>query len=144
MVMSLRDAQARLQGAGLYVSAQDDESLFIAGSINEVGNGINLSQDACTLFREHGRWVVVFPAEGSATREAEGSLPDLVALIEDVYHRYRKTGGPLKDSAAAAVEGWNPERPSADQPNDEWNGAGGTTIAVEKGPEYPTEDRSRT
>ncbi len=97
MSTPLQEVQSRLEAQGLHVSA-DEQSLFIAGSLVNVGADICLSSDACVLLQHADRWVVIFPAEGICTYEVDGPLPEMVSLIEHVYQHHRDTGGGLTDA----------------------------------------------
>src|SRR5262249_33078612 len=103
MLATILDAKARLESEGLHVSRRDDHSLWIAATLRDAGEGIRLSDDACALLGDSGRWVAVFPAEGLFTYEVPASLAELVSLITAVYAHYRQAGGQLKDAFKHAV-----------------------------------------
>ena len=96
--MTIDDAKARLETEGLYVSCNDTHSLWIAGRVRDLGEGIKLSDDACTLIGDSDCWVAVFPAEGLFTYEVPGSLSELVSQIIAVYAHYRRVGGSFRDA----------------------------------------------
>jgi len=121
MLATILDAKAKLESEGLHVSRSGDQSLWIAATLREAGDGITLSDDASALIRNSGRWVAVFPAEGVFTYEAPGSLAELVSLIVTVYAHYRRVGGLLKDAFKQAVS--HPEQYLA-----------GRSLAVSNGP----------
>ena len=98
MLATLLDAKAKLEAEGLHVSCSSGDSLWIAANVRDAGEGIKISEDACSLLRKSNRWVVVFPAEGLFTYEVPGSLSDLVAVIAVVYASYRQMDGSLKDA----------------------------------------------
>ncbi len=102
MLATALDAKARLEAAGLHVSlcSHGSDSLFIAAGFTEFDDGLKISQDASVLDRnkETGRWLVTLPGEGGSFQGVEGDLPDVVALIEQVYHHYRNAGGKLRDA----------------------------------------------
>jgi hypothetical protein len=93
MLVTTLDAKGQLEAEGLHVSRNDTHSLWIAGNVRDVGNGVRLSNDACSLMWKSGLWVAVFPSEGRLTYEVPGSLPELVSLITSVYAQYRQAGG---------------------------------------------------
>jgi len=98
MLVTTLDAKAKLEAAGLHVSCNNGDSLWIAATLRDMGAGIKLSHDACSLISTSNGWVAVFPAEGLITYEVSDSLPKLVALVTTVYADYRSMGGPLKDA----------------------------------------------
>src|SRR4051794_19997186 len=98
MLVTTLDAKAKLEAEGLHVSCNNAHSLWIAATVRDMGAGIKLSNDACSLIWNTGRWVAVFPAEGLLTYEVPGSLSELVSLITAVYADYRRAGEPLKDA----------------------------------------------
>jgi hypothetical protein len=93
MLETTLDAKAKLEEEGLYVSCNNANSLWIAGTLRDMGEGIKLSDDACSLMANSGRWVAVFPAEGLLNYEVAGSLSEVVSLITAVYSYYRRRGG---------------------------------------------------
>ena len=103
MLVTTLDAKAKLEAEGLHVTCNDANSLWIAANMRETGNGINLSEDACSLIWDSGRWVAVFPAEGMLTYEVPGSLSELVALITAVYTQCRRAGGHANDALRRVV-----------------------------------------
>ena len=111
MIATILDAKARLEAGGFYVSPKDDHSLFIAGHVTDVGDGIKISNDACGLFQHGGQWLVIFPGRGMTSREVPGQLPDLVALIEAVYRRHQSTGGDLWEAVRDVIDGAEPASP---------------------------------
>jgi hypothetical protein len=103
MLVTTLDAKAKLEAEGLYVACNNAHSLWIAANYQDVGEGIRLSNDACSLLWDSGRWVAVFPAEGLLTYEVPGTLPDLVSIISAVYSQYRRAGGLFKDAFKQVV-----------------------------------------
>jgi hypothetical protein len=103
MLVTTLDAKAKLEAEGLHVSGNNPHSLWIAATLQDMGAGIKLSNDACSLTWTSSRWVAVFPAEGLLTYEIPGSLSELVSLITAVYADYRQVGGALKDAIKRAV-----------------------------------------
>lgn len=97
MLTTTLDARSQLESEGLHVSCPTPHSMWIAASVRDMGKGINLSYDACSLICKSGQWFAVFPAEGLCTYEVPGSLPELISFISKVYEQYRRTGGPFKD-----------------------------------------------
>ena len=103
MLTNANDAKAKLESEGLYVSLSD-HSLWIAAAVRDAGvGGIKISDDACSLIGQSGRWVAVFPAEGLFAYEVPGSLAELVPLVISVYAHYRRTGGPFRQAFAQVV-----------------------------------------
>lgn len=98
MPESLLDAKSHLEAQELHVSCADSHGLWIAAAVRDVGQGIKHSSDACSLVETAGQWVAIFPARGSLTYEVPGTLPDLVALILNVYSHYRRAGGSLEEA----------------------------------------------
>jgi hypothetical protein len=105
MVGTALDAKAKLEAEGLHVSCNNADSLWIAATVRDGGDRIGLSDDACSLIWNSGRWVAVFPAEGLLTYEVPGSLPELVSVITAVYAHYRQTGTPFKHAVKQVVTG---------------------------------------
>ncbi len=103
MLATILDAKAKLESEGLHVSRSGDQSLWIAATLRDSGDGITLSDDACALIGNSGRWVAVFPAEGLFTYEVPGSLAELISLIVTVYAHYRRVGGLFKDAFKQTV-----------------------------------------
>src|SRR5438445_9006552 len=103
MLATMLDAKAKLESEGLHVSHSGEHSLWIAATLRDAGDGITLSDDACALLGNSGRWVAVFPAEGLSTYEVPGALADLVSLIVTVYARSQQAGGPFKEAFKQAV-----------------------------------------
>ncbi|SRR5579884_2106633 len=97
MLVTTLDAKARLEAEGLHVSCNNAHGLWIAANVRHAG-GIRLSDDACALLWDSGRWVAIFPAEGLTTYEVPGTLTDLVSLIAAVYRQYRQAGGAFRDA----------------------------------------------
>lgn len=97
MPITISDVQAELEAQGLRVVRNNEHSLWIAATVRDAGEGVGLSDDACSLFADAGRWVAVFPADGLATYEVSGPLPELVSLIASVYAHYRQAGGRFID-----------------------------------------------
>lgn len=108
MLVTALDAKAKLEAEGLHVSCNGAHSLWIAGTVRDVGEGIKLSDDACSLTWHSGRWVAVFPAEGMFIYEVPATLPELVSAITAVYTQHRRAGGQFKDAFKAVVS--DPER----------------------------------
>src|SRR5438105_7516058 len=98
MMTTILDAKAELEAAGLHVSCNNPHSLWIAANVRDAGDGIKLSDDACSLLWDKNRWVAVFPAEGLLTSEVPGTLPELVSLILTVYKQFRQAVGQFKDA----------------------------------------------
>jgi hypothetical protein len=105
MHVTALDAKAKLEAEGLQVSWNNPQSLWIAATVRDAGSGIRLSEDACSLCWNSGRWVAVFPAEGLLTYEVPGSLPELVSVITAVYAHARETSTPFKDAVKQVVTG---------------------------------------
>jgi hypothetical protein len=105
MMITALEAKAKLEAEGLHVSCNNAHSLWIAATLRDAGEEIKLSEDACSLIWDSGRWVAVFPAEGLRTYEVPGTLSELVALITAVYDHYRQAGGPLKQAFRQVVSG---------------------------------------
>jgi hypothetical protein len=124
MLATVLDAKAKLESEDLRVVQSSDSSLWIAATLRDAGNGIAVSNDACALLGNAGRWVAVFPAEGLFTYEVPGSLADLVSLIARVYGHYRRVGGPFKDAFKQAVT--QPEQYLTGRSRVSSNGAPGT------------------
>jgi hypothetical protein len=108
MVQTLLEAKAQLEAEGLYVAWNIPNALWIAGTLTQKGEGIQLSPDACSLLRDGERWVAIFPAEGLRTYEREGPLPELVSLIVTVYQHYRRSGRAFSEAFPRSVR--NPEQ----------------------------------
>lgn len=106
--MTIHDAKANLETEGLYVSSNDTRSLWIAGCVRDMGEGVKLSDDACTLIWDSDHWVAVFPAKGFLTYEVAGSLSELVTIIAMVYAHYRRMSGSFRDAFEQTVP--NPEQ----------------------------------
>jgi hypothetical protein len=98
VIGTILDAKALLESEGLCVSGPHAQSLWVAATVREAGEGVKVSEDACSLIGNGERWVAVFPAEGLCTYEVPGTLPELVSLISAVYRQYRRAGGALKDA----------------------------------------------
>lgn len=103
MIVTASDAKAHLKANNLYVSERTSPSLWIAGSVRDVGDGVMMSNDACSLISTAGGWVAVFPAEGLCTYELPGTLDGLVATIRAVYEQYRRAGGAFADAFRQTV-----------------------------------------
>jgi hypothetical protein len=103
MLETTLEAKAKLEAEGLHVSCNNPHSLWIAATVRDMGSGIKLSNDACSLTWNAGRWVAIFPADGLLTYEVPGSLPELVSLVSAVYANYRQAGGQLKDAFKRVV-----------------------------------------
>ena len=88
MIETIGEAKASLEQQRLYVSCYNDRSLWIAGNVRDIGDGIMFSKDACSLLFDADRWCAVFPTEGNLTYEVPGALDDLVQLVQKVYKRY--------------------------------------------------------
>jgi hypothetical protein len=108
VVATALDAKAKLEAEGLHVSCNNAHSLWIAATLRDVGEGVKLSDDACSLICNTDRWVAVFPAEGLLTYEVPGTLTELVSLISAVYDQYRRGGGRFKDAFKHATS--DPDR----------------------------------
>jgi hypothetical protein len=103
MLVTTLDAKARLEAEGLHVACNNAHSLWIAAHVQDTGEGIRLSNDACGLLWDSDRWVAVFPAQGLLTYEIPGTLPDLVSLISAIYSQYRCAGGEFRDAFMRVV-----------------------------------------
>ncbi len=103
MAETILDAKASLEAEGLYVACTNDHALWIAVNIQDMGDGIRLSNDSCSLLWSSDHWVAVFPAEGLLTYEVPGTLPDLVPLISAVCAQYRRAGGAFKDAIKEVI-----------------------------------------
>src|SRR5438132_1508276 len=103
MLVTLLDAKAQLEAAGFHVACNNAHALWIAANVRDVGAGVGLSDDACSLLWDAERWVAVFPAGGLLTYEVPGTLPDLVSVIAAVYTLYRRAGGPFQDALKHVV-----------------------------------------
>ncbi len=103
MLENTLDAKAKLEAEGLHVSCNNAHSLWIAGTARDLGPGIKLSDDACSLIGNSSGWVAIFPAAGLLTYEVPGSLSDLVSVITAVYAHYRRKGGPFNDAVKQVV-----------------------------------------
>jgi hypothetical protein len=103
VLVTTLDAKAKLEAEGLHVSCNNPNSLWIAATVRDMGEGIRASDDACSLIWDSSRWVAVFPAEGLLTFEVPGSLSELVSLIIAVYAHCRRTGGSVKDAIRQIV-----------------------------------------
>jgi hypothetical protein len=103
MIVTASDAKARLEANGLYVSARGSSSLWIAGTVHDAGDGVIMSNDACSLIANAGGWVAVFPAEGLCTYELPGTLEELVATICAVYDQSRRGRGSFADAFRQVV-----------------------------------------
>lgn len=103
MIVTISDAKAHLEANDLYVSARGSSSLWIAATVHDAGDGVMMSNDACTLIANAGGWVAVFPAEGLCTYEVPGPLEELVATICTVYERYRGAGGAFANAFRQVV-----------------------------------------
>ena len=88
MVETIQDAKASLEKQHLHVVCDTAQSLWIAGTVRDAGEGVRISDDACVLLADADRWCAVFPTEGSRTYEVPGTLDELVQVIQDVYKRY--------------------------------------------------------
>jgi hypothetical protein len=88
MIETIREAKAVLEQQGLYVAYNNDRSLWIAGIVRDIGDGIMFSKDSCSLLFDTDRWCAVFPTEGALTYEVPGALDELVQLVQNVYKRY--------------------------------------------------------
>jgi hypothetical protein len=88
MIETIQDAKALLEKQNLYVAYNNDQSLWIAGRVRDAGEGVRVSNDACSLIFDADRWIAVFPTEGSLTYEVPGALDELVQLVQNVYKRY--------------------------------------------------------
>lgn len=108
MLKTAADAKAKLETEGLHVAFNSPDSLWIAASVREAGDGITLSDDACSLIWKPSGWVAVFPGEGLLSYEVPGILPELVPLITAVYTHYRRAGGPFQAAFPKVVS--QPER----------------------------------
>ncbi len=103
MLVTTLDAREKLAAEGFHVSCNSPHSLWIAATVRDMGEGIKVSNDACSLTWNSSQWVAVFPAEGLFTYEVPGSLSELVQLITTVYASYRQAGGSLKDAFKRVV-----------------------------------------
>jgi hypothetical protein len=108
VIVNALDAKKQLELEGLYVSHHNPHSLWIAATVRDMGEGIKLSEDACSLICKSGQWIAVFPAEGLCTYEVPGLLPDLVTVVSRVYEQHRRTGGPFQAAFRQVVN--NPDQ----------------------------------
>jgi len=112
MDQTLPDAKISLESQGLHVRLSSPTSLFIAGSLSEVGvkgeghygETIHVSKDACALFQRPDTWIAVFPADGMQTYEVAGTLPALLRLITTVYESYRRENGDFTEAFRRSVD----------------------------------------
>jgi len=88
MIETIQDAQALLEKQNLHVVRDTDQSLLIAATVRDAGEGVRVLNDACALLPDADRWCAIFPTEGSRTYEVPGTLDELVQLIQNVYKRY--------------------------------------------------------
>ena len=111
MNSELEDAKRRLQAAGLTVRTTTEDSLWIAGHLTELGDGLRLSHDACALMaKANGEFVGVFPSLGHMTIEVPGSIPDLTFLILATYLRHRELGGEFPQAVGVVLRDAVPSR----------------------------------
>jgi hypothetical protein len=103
MKPTILDAKTALEAAGLEVKPSGEQSLWIAATTKDIGDGIRVSTDASALVHHDDRWMAVFPGEGMLSYEVPGDLRDLVPLIRHVYTCYRRRGGSFKDAFRYAV-----------------------------------------
>ena len=103
MIDTASDAKAHLEANGLYVSARGSSSLWIAATVHDTGDGVIMSNDACSLIAHAEGWVAVFPAEGLCTYELPGTLEELVAILCTVYEQYRRAGGAFANAFRQVV-----------------------------------------
>ncbi len=108
MIATIQEARATLEAGGLYVGSGYQGALLIANGFIDAGEGIRVLHDACTLFEHGGGWLAIFPGKGMSKREVPGSLPDLVALIEEVYRRHRIAGGDFAEAVKQVVDAAEP------------------------------------
>src|SRR4051794_16929182 len=113
MVATIQEARARLEADGLHVGSGYQGALLIANSFTEGSEGIRVLHDACTLFEDGGGWLAIFPSKGMSRREVSGSLPDLVALIEEIYRRHRSAGGDFAEAVKQVVDSSEPSSKAA-------------------------------
>jgi len=104
MLVTILDAKVWLEKQGLHVACSGDHSLWIAAAVSDFGDGVKLSNDACSLFWNSDRWVAVFPADGMLTYEVPGNLDELTSLLVAVYHQHRRTGTSLSDVFRQVVD----------------------------------------
>ena len=100
-------AKTHLEAKNLYVSNRIS-SLWIAATVRDVGDGVILSNDACSLIENADEWVAVFLAEDLYTYELPGTLEELVSTISAVYDQYRRVGGTITNAFRQAVH--DPDR----------------------------------
>ncbi|MBI2808626.1 MAG: hypothetical protein HYX68_26860 [Planctomycetes bacterium] len=103
MMKTVADAKAFFENEGLYVSTDKDRSLWIATNVRDAGNGVLISDHACSLIKGKQEWTAVFPAEASCTFQISGALPELAATISVVFAKQRVTGDPLRDAFRQVV-----------------------------------------
>lgn len=103
MIVTASDVKAHLEARDLYVSARGSSSLWIAATVRDTGDGVLMSNDACSLIANDEGWVAVFPAEGLCTYELPGTLEELIATISAVYEQYRREGGAFANAFRQAV-----------------------------------------
>ncbi len=103
LIGTLTGAIAILETHDLCVRSNNENSLWIANRTTDGGDGILLSNDACSLSRRADHWVAVFPAKGMRTYEVPGGLPESVSLILTVYARHRQDRGTLNEAFRKTV-----------------------------------------
>lgn len=96
MIHTLDQARAAFTALGLHVKLTGEDGLWIAATVEEISPGIRMSRDASVLLEQDGRWVALFPSEGSAAVERAGSLSDLVDLIKAAYEARSRSREPFE------------------------------------------------
>lgn len=99
----LDEIRAQLEADGLIAKPSGEDALWICATVQEVGAGIRLSNDASMLIREDGEWRAIFPGTGLSTYVTSGTLGDLVPLIRMVYANYRLHGGLFREAFSRSV-----------------------------------------
>jgi hypothetical protein len=104
MIDTIQDAKASLEKQNLYVAYNNKQSLWIAGGVRDAGEGVRVSNDACSLIFNVDRWIAIFPALGMLTYEVPGNLEELVYLIEAVYSQHLRAGNSFTEAVKQIVE----------------------------------------
>ena len=104
MIETIQNAKASLEKQNLHVASNSDQSLWIAGTVRDAGEGVIISNDACVLIADADHWCAVFPTEGSRTFEVPGTLDALVHLVQNVYKQYFRAGISLPEAFRQVVK----------------------------------------
>ena len=103
MICSASEAKTYLESKGLYVSGRTPTSLWIAAGVRDAGDGVLMSNEACSLIANADGWVAIFPGDGLSTYELPSTLEELVATIVAVYEQYRRSGGAFTNAFRQVV-----------------------------------------